>query len=89
MGVGAAEGDGGALGGEDGGVEVALGVGEAGENGEGAGYVGDVVGVFLEEGGMLGGGEGEGEGKGRERGHTPPASTRTRSPSFRTLSLRT
>lgn len=46
VGGGAAEGDAGALGREDGGVEVALGRGEAGGGGEGAGDVGDVVAVL-------------------------------------------
>lgn len=41
-GGGAAEGDAGALGGEDGGVEVALGGGEGVGDGESARYVGDV-----------------------------------------------
>ena len=45
--TGATKRDAGALDGEDGVVEVALGFGECGADGEGAGYVGDVVAVFL------------------------------------------
>ncbi len=46
-GGGAAEREAGALGGEDGVVEVALGGGEGAGNGPGAGDVGDVVPDFL------------------------------------------
>jgi len=46
-GGGAAEREAGALGGEDGVVEVALGGGEGAGDGPGAGYVGDVVPDFL------------------------------------------
>jgi len=66
-GGGAAERDAGALGGEDGGVEVALGGGEGAGDGPGAGYVRDVVPDFLRRWGIsLWSLEDDGE-KGKER----------------------
>ena len=48
IGAGATEGDAGALHGENGVVEIGLGLSEFRGDGEGARYVGDVVAVFLE-----------------------------------------
>lgn len=88
VGGGAAEREAGALGGEDGVVEVALGGGEGAGDGPGAGYVGDVVPELLRGWGIsLWISERTRRWRRRDRrkgfcaegGHTPPASTRTRS----------